>query len=145
MSAVDRAGSLTPTEDADEAWPDDLSKAFGLVAMHADEMAWTPLKDTPGFMIDIPGVTTKYFGEGEKGPWFYLVKHEPGTVVARHGHNGNVIHYILSGTWKLGHHEKGAGWFHYEQKGLRYGPLISGEQGSLFLAIYDARPDFITD
>ena len=31
----------------------------------------------------------------------------------------------------------------YEQKGLYYGPLISGPKGSLFLAIYDNAPSFI--
>jgi len=143
---MDPASTTATTEESeDQPWPADLGAAVGLVAREADKLEWQPLKQTPGFMIDIPGVYTKYFGEGDVGPWFYLVKHDPGTVVERHGHNGNVIHYILEGTWKLGQHERGAGWFHYEQKGLRYGPLISGDQGSLFLAIYDARPDFITD
>jgi hypothetical protein len=31
----------------------------------------------------------------------------------------------------------------FEQKGLNYGPITSGAQGSLFLAIYDRAPNFI--
>lgn len=116
----------------------------GVLAREADTMEWLPLKDTPGFGgADIPGVWCKYFGEGDKGPWAYLVKHAPGTRVGRHTHNSNVIHYLIEGAWLIGGQRKGPGWFHYEQKGLRYGPIVSGENGSLFLAIYDDAPDFI--
>ena len=31
----------------------------------------------------------------------------------------------------------------FEQKGLNYGPITSGPEGSLFLAIYDRAPNFI--
>jgi hypothetical protein len=31
----------------------------------------------------------------------------------------------------------------YEQVGLKYGPIVSGSQGSLFLAIYDRAPNFL--
>ncbi|MCC7107291.1 MAG: hypothetical protein IT307_19320 [Chloroflexi bacterium] len=125
-------------------WPDDLSQAMGLLAFEADKMEWLPLKDTPGYGgVDIPGVFLKFFGVPGKGPWAYLVRHDPNTVVARHSHAGNVIHYLLEGSWTLGISQKGPGWFHYEQKGLRYGPIVTGPNGSLFLAIYDAEPDFI--
>lgn len=49
---------------------------------------------------DIPGVYCKFCGDPDRGPWFYLVKDNPGTVVGKHSHDGNVIHYLLEGTWK---------------------------------------------
>lgn len=112
-------------------------------AMEA-ELDWLPLKDTPGFDgVDIPGVECKYFGKGDDGPWFYVVRHEPGVVVQRHTHNGDVFHYILEGEWAIGNRTWGPGFMQYEQKGLFYGPITSGSEGSLFLAIYDHRPSFI--
>lgn len=108
------------------------------------ELEWTPLKDVPGFEgTDIPGVYGKFFGDPESGPWFYLIRHDPGTVVGRHTHHGNVIHYLLEGEWAFGSQKVGPGWFHYEQKGISYGPITSGDEGSLFLAIYDHRPGFV--
>lgn len=72
-------------------------KAFeleGVLAREADRMEWMPLKDTPGFGgVDIPGVWCKYFGEGDTGPWAYLVKHGPGTRVERHTHVCDNIPY----------------------------------------------------
>ena len=116
----------------------------GVLAREANQMPWTALKDTPGFGgVDIAGVSCKYFGEGDQGPWAYLVKHAPGTRVERHTHHGNVIHYLIEGDWLIGGQRKGPGWFHYEQKGLRYGPIVSGDAGSVFLAIYDNAPDFV--
>ncbi|HEY4281236.1 MAG TPA: hypothetical protein VGM91_23695 [Conexibacter sp.] len=111
-----------------------------------NDLEWLALKDTPGFDgHDIPGVFCKFFGKEEKGPWFYLVRHEPGVVVPRHSHDGDVFHYILEGEWRIGKSTKvfGPGFMQYEQKGLYYGPLISGDEGSLFLAIYDNAPLFI--
>jgi len=99
------------------------------------KLEWIPLKDTPGFAgTDIPGIQCKFFGKEGVGPWFYLVKHE-----------GDVFHYILEGEWQIGSSELrfGPGFMQYEQKGLYYDPLISGPQGSLFLAIYDNAPNFI--
>lgn len=112
----------------------------------ADKLPWLALKDTPGFGgVDIPGVFCKFFGREGVGPWFYLVKHDPGTVVERHSHEGDVFHYILEGEWRIGNSTKkfGPGFMQFEQVGLNYGPLISGPQGSLFLAIYDRAPNFI--
>jgi hypothetical protein len=110
------------------------------------DLPWLPLKDTPGFDgTDIPGIYCKYFGKENVGPWFYLVRHDPGVVVPRHSHDGDVFHYILEGEWRIGTSTKrfGPGFMQYEQKGLYYGPLISGPKGSLFLAIYDNAPSFI--
>ena len=110
----------------------------------ADALPWLPLKDTPGFGgVDIPGIMCKFFGRENVGPWFYLVKHEPGVVVERHRHEGDVFHYILEGEWSIGTRKFGPGFMQYEQVGLSYGPLISGPDGSLFLAIYDRAPNFI--
>lgn len=110
----------------------------------AEELEWLPLKDVPGFEgADIPGVYGKFFGDPSSGPWFYLIRHDPGTVVERHTHHGNVIHYLLEGEWTLGNQKAGPGWFHYEQKGLSYGPITSGDEGSVFLTIYDHQPGFI--
>ena len=111
-----------------------------------DNLEWLLLRDTPGFDgVDIPGVECKFFGKEEVGPWFYLVRHEPGVVVPRHSHDGDVFHYILEGEWQIGKSTKrfGPGFMQYEQKGLFYGPLISGPEGSLFLAVYDNKPLFI--
>ncbi|MGH7366385.1 MAG: cupin domain-containing protein [Candidatus Rokuibacteriota bacterium] len=144
MTTSERGVPSVERDHEQMPWPGDLANAVGLLAFEADKLEWLALKDTPGYRgVDIPGVFLKFFGEANKGPWAYLVRHDPGTIVGRHSHNGNVIHYLLEGSWKLGSQEKGPGWFHYEQKGLRYGPIISGPQGSLFLAIYDAEPDFI--
>lgn len=111
----------------------------------ADKLPWLLLKDTPGFSgVDIPGITCKFFGREGIGPWFYLVRHEPGVRVERHSHEGDVFHYILEGEWTIGKRKKfGPGFMQFEQKGLSYGPLVSGHQGSLFLAIYDRAPNFI--
>jgi ChrR-like protein with cupin domain len=111
----------------------------------ADKLPWLLLKDTPGFGgVDIPGITCKFFGREGVGPWFYLVKHEPGVRVERHSHEGDVFHYILEGEWLIGKTRKfGPGFMQYEHKGLNYGPITSGPQGSLFLAIYDRAPNFI--
>lgn len=111
----------------------------------AEKLPWLLLKDTPGFGgTDIPGITCKFFGRDSVGPWFYLVKHEPGVIVERHSHEGDVIHYILEGEWTIGKSKKvGPGFMQFEQVGLNYGPLTSGSEGSLFLAIYDRAPNFI--
>ncbi len=121
-----------------------FSQAKVAFAMES-ELPWLALKDTPGFGgADIPGVYCKYFGRGDQGPWFYLVKHDAGVVVERHSHDGDVFHYILEGEWRIGTSSKrfGPGFMQFEQKGLNYGPLLS-ERGSLFLAIYDHAPNFI--
>ena len=108
------------------------------------ELEWLPLKDTPGFGgADIPGVFCKFFGREPHGPWFYLVRHEPDVVVGRHSHEGDVFHYILEGEWQIGSRKFGPGFMQYEQKGLFYGPITSGDEGSLFLAVYDHAPSFI--
>ena len=108
------------------------------------KLAWQPLKDTPGFGgADIPGIQCKFFGKEGVGPWFDLVKHEPGVFVERHSHEGDVFHYILEGEWRIGSRTFGPGFMQYEQVGLNYGPIESGSQGSLFLAIYDRAPNFI--
>lgn len=108
------------------------------------DLDWLPLKETPGFGgVDIPGVECKFFGKEDQGPWFYLVRHEPNTVVQRHTHEGDVFHYVLEGEWQIGNRKFGPGFMQYEQKGLFYGPITSGPEGSLFLAIYDHWPSFI--
>ena len=115
-----------------------------VVFANEQDLAWLPLRDTPGFGgADIPGVFCKFFGKEEHGPWFYLVRHEPNVVVARHTHEGDVFHYLLEGEWHIGSRKFLPGFMQYEQKGLYYGPIISGDQGSLFLAIYDHAPSFI--
>jgi hypothetical protein len=117
-----------------------------VLAKHEHKMDWQKLKDLTGFGgADIAGVYGKYFGDKEEGPWFYIIKHDPGALVEKHTHNGNVIHYILEGNWYMGKNriECIPGWFHYEKKGLSYGPIQAGENGVTFLTIYDAAPDFI--
>jgi hypothetical protein len=108
------------------------------------DLQWTDIKDTPGFGgVDIPGIQLKFFGKPGVGPWFYLTRHEPGVRVERHRHEGDVFHYILEGEWQIGANRFAPGFMQYEQKGLYYGPIVSGPQGSLFLAIYDGEPNFI--
>ena len=115
-----------------------------VVFAQEQDLPWRPLKDTPGFAgVDIPGVECKFFGKEGRGPWFYLVRHEPGVVVGRHTHKGDVFHYLLEGEWKMGNRTFGPGYMQYEQKGLFYGPIESGREGSLFLAVYDHEPAFI--
>ncbi len=114
-----------------------------VLAKRDEDVPWLQLKDTPGFGgADIPGVYCKFYGDPEHGPWFYLVKHDPGTLVGKHSHDGDVIHYLLEGSWKLGGQTFAPGFFQYEQVGLEYGPIISGPEGSVFLAIYDRPPSF---
>ena len=111
------------------------------------KLEWLALKDTPGFGgADIPGVECKFFGKPDVGPWFYVVKHEAGTLIPRHKHTGDVFHYILEGEWLWGPdgaRSFGPGFMQFEQEGLFYGPFHSGEEGSLFLAVYNAEPSFI--
>lgn len=115
-----------------------------VVFEEAEKLEWLPFKDTPGFGgSHIPGVECKYFGTKDGGPWFYLVRHEPGTVVQRHRHEGDVFHYIMEGEWQIGNRKFGPGFMQYEEKGLFYGPITSGDEGSLFLAVYDDEPSFI--
>lgn len=119
-------------------------KMPSVVFAQESELEWLPLKDTPGFGgVDIAGVECKFFGKEERGPWFYLVRHEPGVVVGRHTHRGDVFHYILEGEWHMGGHTLGPGYMQFEQQGLYYGPIESGDEGSLFLAVYDHEPLFI--
>ena len=115
-----------------------------VVFAQEQNLPWLPIKDTPGFGgVDIPGVECKFFGKEGRGPWFYLVRHEPGVVVGRHTHKGDVFHYLLGGEWRMGNRTFGPGYMQFEQKGLFYGPIESGAEGSLFLAIYDHEPAFI--
>lgn len=115
-----------------------------VVFAQESDLPWLPLKETPGFDgMDIPGVECKFFGKPGRGPWFYLVKHEPGTVIAKHTHKGDVFHYILEGEWHMGSRVLPPGFMQFEQKGLYYGPFTSGPEGSLFLAIYDHEPAFV--
>src|SRR5271155_4541171 len=94
------------------------------------DLKWIPLRNLPGFDgVDIPGVEGKLFGAPDAGPWFYVIRHDPGTVVERHTHSGNVIHYLLEGEWKMGNRTIAPGWFHYEKQGLYYGPISSGPEG----------------
>jgi hypothetical protein len=129
------------TPNATSDTKSDLPKVF---FAQEQDLPWIDLKDTPGFGgLDIPGITCKFFGKPDEGPWFYLVRHEPGVVVQRHTHNGDVFHYILEGEWQLGNRKVGSGFMQFEQKGLFYGPITSGPEGSLFLAVYDHEPLFI--
>jgi hypothetical protein len=131
------------TDQTDDSMATLLSDKRVLFAREA-ELEWQPLRDVPGFGgADIPGVFGKFFGRPGSGPWFYLVRHDPGTVVGRHTHNGNVIHYLLEGSWLIGNQTAEPGWFHYEQKGISYGPITSGDDGSVFLTIYDHEPGFV--
>ncbi len=115
-----------------------------VVFAQEQDLPWLPIKDTPGFGgVDIPGVECKFFGKDGRGPWFYLVRHEPGVVVGRHSHKGDVFHYLLAGEWRMGNRPFGPGEMQFEQKGLFYGPIESGSEGSLFLAVYDHEPAFI--
>lgn len=115
-----------------------------VVFAQEQDLPWLPLKDTPGFGgVDIPGVECKFFGKEGRGPWFYLVRHEPGVVVQKHTHGGDVFHYILEGEWHMGGRSLGPGYMQYERQGLYYGPITSGDEGSLFLAVYDHEPQFI--
>lgn len=123
-----------------------MSLAANVRVAFAEEskLEWMPLKDTPGFGgVDIPGIECKFFGKEGVGPWFYLVRHEPGVTVERHSHEGDVFHYILEGDWHIGSKRFGPGFMQYEQVGLNYGPIRSGDRGSLFLAIYDRAPNFL--
>ena len=105
------------------------------------KISWQPIKDTHGFGgVDMPGVYCKFFGKENIGPWFYLVKHEPGVLVERHSHEGDVFHYIIEGEWQIGSKVFGPEFFQFEKVGLNYGPIKSGDKGSLFLAIYDKAP-----
>jgi len=70
------------------------------------------------------------------------VKHDPGTVVVNHSHDGDVIHSIPEGTWQLGGQSFGRGVFQYEQVGWEYDPIVSGPQGSVLLAISHRAPSF---
>jgi len=120
-----------------------LASAKKVLFAQEQDLPWLPLRELPGFDgTDIEGVFGKLFGDPESGPWFYLIRHDPGTVVESHTHDGNVIHYLLQGEWRMGSRHAGPGWFHYEKKGIHYGPIISGDQGSLFFAIYDHAPRF---
>lgn len=120
------------------------TKMPAVVFAQESDLPWLPLKETPGFDgMDIPGVECKFFGKPGRGPWFYLVKHEPGTVIAKHTHKGDVFHYILEGEWHMGSRVLPPGFMQFEQKGLYYGPFTSGPEGSLFLAIYDHEPAFV--
>src|SRR6476646_11460730 len=101
---------------------DALESAKRVFFAQEQDLEWLALRDLPGFDgTDIPGVHGKLFGDPETGPWFYLIRHDPGTVVERHTHEGNVIHYLLDGEWKLGSRITKPGWFHYEQQGIHYG------------------------
>lgn len=121
-----------------------VSDMPSVVFAEESKLPWLPIKDTPGFWgLDIDGIECKFFGKEGRGPWFYLVKHEPGVVVPRHTHRGDVFHYILEGEWQMSNRRLGPGYMQFEQKGLYYGPITSGEEGSLFLAIYDHEPGFV--
>ena len=123
----------------------ELASAKKVIFAQEQDLPWVRLAELPGFGgTDIPGVSGKLFGDPETGPWFYLIRHDPGTVVARHAHDGNVIHYLVGGEWKLGSRTVKPGWFHYEKKDIFYGPIVSGESGSTFFAIYDHAPGFKT-
>lgn len=115
-----------------------------VVFAQEQDLPWLPLNQTEGFGgLDIPGIDLKYFGKPGRGPWFYLVRHEPGVVVPKHTHAGDVFHYLLGGSWKMGGRTLTEGYMQFEQKGLFYGPIESGPEGSLFLAVYDHEPQFI--
>jgi hypothetical protein len=119
--------------------------------IYAQALDWTPMSELFGFKGSVPpsiGNLGKYLGrpDDERGPWFYLVRHPPFTRVPRHGHGGTVMHYLLEGSWKVGDDEDELylpGFFHYEDKGAFWGPMLSGGEGSTFIAVYDSRPDFI--
>lgn len=116
----------------------------GVLAREVHKLEWLPIGDTAGHSgIDLPGVFCKYLGKNGKGPWVYMVRQEPGIRLGRHRHTGNVMHYLVEGSWLIGGLEKGPGWFHYEQRGQDYGPIVSGEGGSVYLMIYDGSPDII--
>jgi hypothetical protein len=121
-----------------------IPKKVRVAFAEADKLSWTPFKDTPGFGgVDLPGVECKFFGKPGSGPWFYLLRHEPRTSVPRHRHTGDVFHFILEGEWTIGARTFGPGFMQFEQEGLFYGPITSGDEGSEFLAIYSAEPSFI--
>jgi hypothetical protein len=112
--------------------------------VYAQQLPWQAVKDLPGFDgALVEGSFAKYFGIAEEGPWFYLFRHDPHTRVVRHTHQGGVFHYLIQGSWFVEGQLLLPGWFHYERKGLYWGPVESGDEGSTFLVMYESRPSFI--
>ncbi|MBJ8347213.1 hypothetical protein [Antrihabitans sp. YC2-6] len=119
--------------------------------VYEHEIEWVPVSDLYGFDGTVPaaiGNLGKYLGRpgDERGPWFYIVKHPPHTRVPRHSHSSAVSHFLLDGSWLVGDDEPQVcvpGFFHHEDPGAFWGPLRSGPEGSRFIAVYSARPDFI--
>jgi hypothetical protein len=116
----------------------------GVLAREVYKLDWQPVSETPGLQgLDLPGLSFKYLGKVGKEPWVYMVRQEPGVALARHSHASNVMHYLIEGSWIIAGAERAPGWFHLELRGREYGPIVAGERGSVYLAIYDAKPDFI--
>lgn len=113
----------------------------------ANEISFEEARDLYGFDgADNPGSTGKYFGKPQgDGPWFYIIKHRPHTVIPRHTHEADVYHYLVAGSWTVGAERelKLPGFFHFEPKGVFWGPLVSGDEGSEFIAVYTDKPSFI--
>ena len=110
---------------------------------HFDKVPWLPMRDLPGFDgADHPGMSGKFFGDIDEGPWFYLIRHEPGTRIPRHTHSGSVTHYMLEGEWNIDGDIVTPGHWHYELPGTYWGPVQSGSNGSLIIAVYDRYPTF---
>lgn len=113
----------------------------------ARQISYDEAKELYGFGgADNPGSTGKYLGRPDgDGPWFYLIKHRPNTLIPRHTHKADVYHYLVEGTWYVGEERevKEPGFFHFEPEGVFWGPLESGPEGSEFIAIYTAMPSFI--
>ena len=116
-----------------------------IVAAHFDELQFRPQAQLPGFKgapLDA-GVQAKYFGEGDRGPWFYIVKHAPGTRVPRHSHHGDVTHYMLEGEWIVDGQRLTAGQYQFEEAGTWFGPIEAGPSGAMLIAFWDRYPSFI--
>jgi hypothetical protein len=111
---------------------------------HFDDLPWIPMRELPGFDgADYPGMEGKFFGDIDKGPWFYIVRHQPWTRIPRHSHAGSVTHYLLQGEWIVDGEFVTAGHWHHEEPGTFWGPIQSQENGSTTIAIYDRYPTFV--
>jgi hypothetical protein len=117
--------------------------------IYEQEIPYAAISTVFGFEgAPVDGSFGKYLGvpDSDDGPWFYLIRHEPFARIPRHTHNGNVMHYLLEGFWRVGDDEselRFPGFFHFERTGEFWGPLRIGPEGSKMIAIYDRRPDFI--
>ncbi len=75
----------------------------------------------------------KFLGERGTGPWVLWTRYEPNHIQPAHSHDEDEVIYVMEGQVRVGETLCGPGTAIFVEKNTRYGPLVAGPLGVVFL------------